>query len=218
MREMRRTYKKPPIQEVVCEFRFAAGEPWDLTVAGLIYERVRSTFPKRRVLTSVETEVGTGEGEVKQQIRLQERAQFLREDEKAFLQIGPNLLAVNHLAPYPTWEQFVPLVRAGFYAYVEIAKPKGLSRLGLRYINRIEPGGERIALEEYFAFRPFVGESLPQDFGNFRVGVESAYEDGRDWLRLQLATAAGQSGRLAFILDLDYFTAKPGSVRPDGRL
>jgi len=213
---MRRTYRKPPIQEVVCEFRFVAGEPWDLTVPGLVYERLRATFPKRQVVRGIETELGADEGGVKQQIRLQERAKFLREDDKAFVQVGPNLLAVNHLAPYPTWEQYLPLVRTGFDGYVQVAKPKGLSRLGLRYINRIEPGGERVALEEYFAFRPFVGESLRQDFGNFLVVVESAHENGRDRLRLQLGTTAAQGGRLAFILDLDYFTGKPESVAIDG--
>jgi len=142
--------------------------------------------------------------------------QFLREDEKALIQVGPDLVAINHLKPYPTWQEFLPLIQRGFDAYCKAAAPKGVRRIGLRYINRIEIPGQSIELEDYFEFRPFVGSQLPQDFGPFIVGIQVPYEDSRDTLRLQLANASVETpNTVAVMLDLDYFLARPGEVPLD---
>jgi uncharacterized protein (TIGR04255 family) len=83
----------------------------------------------------------------------------------------------------------------------------------LRYINRIEIPGQRIQLEDYFEFRPFIGPNLPQDFGPFIVGIQVPYTDSRDMLRLQVANAAAETPDIvAIMLDLDYFLAQPGGV------
>ena len=43
-------YNNPPIREVVCEFRFEEGSPWDLSVPGLIYSKMADEFPRRLIL------------------------------------------------------------------------------------------------------------------------------------------------------------------------
>lgn len=206
-------YPNPPIVEVVCEFRFVPGAPWDLAVPGLVYERVKGQFPHRRSLRTMESAATAEESGIRQEIRLADRMQILREDEKAFVQVGSDILAVNHLEPYPTWEQFVPLVREGYDAYLAVAQPKGLRRIGLRYINRIEIAAGTIDLAEYLNFRPFVGPGLPQAMCNLIMGIQSSYEGGRDTLRLQLVTEEPRvPERVVFILDLDYFLSRPESV------
>lgn len=209
---MGRRYRNPPIIEALCEFRFEPSASWDLTIPGLIYEKTREGFPRRHQAKAFEVSVAASPGGVEQQVLTTDRVQFLREDEKALIQVGPNLLAVNHLKPYPTWQDFLPLIRQGFDAYLEVASPKGIQRVGLRYINRIEIPGQRIELEDYFEFRPFVGPKLPQDFGSFIVGIQVPYENSRDSLRL-LANAAVETPNIfAVMLDLDYFLAQPGQV------
>jgi uncharacterized protein (TIGR04255 family) len=210
---MGKKYRNPPIVEALCEFRFEPGVPWDMAIPGLVYEKVRDRFPKRRQVRAVEISVAAGPGGIEQQVVTTDRMQFLREDEKALIQVGPNLLAVNHLKPYPTWQEFLPLIRQGFDAYLEVANPKSIQRVGLRYINRIEIPGQRIQLEDYFEFRPFIGPNLPQDFGPFIVGIQVPYTDSRDMLRLQVANAAAETPDIvAIMLDLDYFLAQPGGV------
>jgi len=213
---MGKKYRNPPIIEALCEFRFEPGPPWDLAIPGLVYEKVRDDFPKRRQARAFETSISAGPKGVEQEVRTLYRMQFLREDEKALIQVGPNLLAVNHLKPYPTWQEFLPLIQKGFDAYRDAAAPKGIRRIGLRYINRIEIPGQRIELEDYFEFRPFVGPRLPQEFGPFIVGIQVPYEDSRDTLRLQLANASVETpNTVAVILDLDYFLTRPGKVSLD---
>jgi uncharacterized protein (TIGR04255 family) len=207
---MSRKYRNPPIVEALCEFRFEPGAPWDMAIPGLVYERIRDNFPKRRQVKSVEVSVAAGPEGIGQQVLTADRMQFLREDEKALIQVGPNLLAVNHLKPYPTWQEFLPLIRQGFDAYLTAASPKGIQRIGLRYINHIELSGERVELADYFEFRPFVGERLPHDYSLFIVGIQIPFENSRDVLRLQLLSAAPDA--IAVMLDLDYFLAQPGGV------
>jgi uncharacterized protein (TIGR04255 family) len=108
------------------------------------------------------------------------------------------------------------LIQQGVSAYCEVASPKGVQRIGLRYINRIEILGQRIELEDYLEFRPFVGPNLPQDLGPFIVGIQVPYEDSRDILRLQLANTDVQTPNIiAVMLDLNYFLAQPGQAPLD---
>ncbi|GAB4405747.1 MAG: TIGR04255 family protein [Anaerolineales bacterium] len=213
---MGKRYQNPPIVEALCEFRFEPSQPWDLAMPGLVYEKIRSEFPKRRQAKVLELSVTASLDGVGQQVSATDRMQFLREDEKALVQVGRDLLAVNHLKPYPTWQEFLPLIQQGFSAYREVARPRGLQRVGLRYINRIEIPEQRVDLEHYLEFRPYVGPDLPQDYGPFIVGIQVAYQDGRDRLRLQVTSAAiDKPDMLAFMLDLDYFLAEPGQVHLD---
>ena len=213
---MGKKYKNPPVIEAVCEFQFGPSSPWDLAIPGLVYEGLQKNFPKRRQTKRYETGLRTTPEGVLQEIRTTEIIQFLREDGRVLVQVGENLLSVNHLKPYPTWKDFLPMVRDSFDIYAKVAKPTGIKRMGLRYINRIEFPDAKVELGDYFSFYPFLGPSLPQDHGAFIAGVEFAYEDGRDGLRLQMTNAKADQGEvIAIVLDLDYFLRQQGSVSVD---
>jgi len=195
---MGRKYRHPPIIEALCELRFEPSAPWDGAIPDLVYEKVKAEFPIRRQAKAFEVNVAASLEGVEQQVTTTDRIHFVRDDEKAFIQVDRNLLVVNHLKPYPTWQQFLPLIQLGFTAYREVAKPKGIQRIGLRYINRIEIPGQNIEL---------------QDFDSFVVGIQIPYENSRDSLRLQLASSITETPNVAAVLlDLDYFLVQPGQV------
>jgi len=203
-------YKNSPISEAVCELRIISGLPWDLAVPGLVYERLKKTFPKRR---QVKTLGATLTGGAVTTVEV-ERLQFLQEDEKALVVIGKDVLAVSRLNPYPGWETYRPMIVDAFAAYREITNPTSFQRLGLRYVNQVNFKESRVRLEDFFEFYPFVGKLLPQDHGTFIVGIDLPFSGGRDILRLQLATnaAAPGSSELSLTLDLDYFLVDPSNV------
>lgn len=202
-------YKKSPIKEAVCELRIVPGSPWDLAVPGLVYESLKSTFPKRRQAKTIAATVTGGAVTTLEM----ERIQFLRDDEKALVSISRDIFAVSSLTPYLEWENYRPLILDSFRAYGEITNPIGFQRLGLRYINQIDFKQDRLLLEDYFDFYPFVGKQLPQDHGTFVSGIELPFAGGRDNLRLQLATASpAPEHKLSISLDLDYFLLDPVKV------
>src|SRR5882672_10952662 len=100
---MARIYEEPPLIEAVCEFHFEPGHEWDWTIPGLIYPKLSKDFPKKREQRLFQLQVQAGPQEMTQSLKGQgARMQFLKEDERALIQVGPDTLAINHLKPYPT--------------------------------------------------------------------------------------------------------------------
>jgi uncharacterized protein (TIGR04255 family) len=91
---------------------------------------------------------------------------------------------------------------------------QGLERIGLRYINHIELPAQGVELAEYFEFYPSIGQRLPQQMVAFLTAVEFSYADGRDHCRVELTRIPALGGRSLFRLDIDYFLARPGAVKP----
>lgn len=216
---MGRNYRNPPVIEAVCEFRLTPDTKWDLTIPGLIYGKVSKEFPNKEERTIQEVEFVTTEQGLEQRLRTHERVLFLTDDRKTFIQVSPGLLAINALAPYPSWEGFKPRIENAFRALTTEVEIKGLQRIGLRYVNRIQVPVRSVALEDYFNFYPFLGPNLPQDMSNFIVGCILSFFTKRDACRLQLAPAVSEAqDSSALLLDLDYYLAAPQAVGPDNAL
>ncbi|GAB7389231.1 hypothetical protein BSNK01_30690 [Bacillaceae bacterium] len=196
----RKRYKNPPVVEVVCDFRFTQNSHWDLTIPGLIYEKLSDMFPTRQHGNSVEAEFSPGPGGFQHRVQLTERLQLKKKDDSAMVQISPHHLTINHFTPYTSWEEFLLVVDHTLQIYHTVANPKGFERIGLRYINEIAFSEEHIRLEDYFDLYPFLGNRLPQNFNAFIVGLQIPYDDGKNILKVQMT-----SKNPNIILDLDYF-------------
>jgi uncharacterized protein (TIGR04255 family) len=209
---MGRKYKNPPIVEAVCEYLLTQDTPWDLTIPGLFYERVKDDFSQREQRLVQEPELTREPQGLQYQIRTTERILFFAPDRKMLIQLGPRLLVINALKPYPGWEGFKPRIRKAWEALQQVVEVRGLERIGLRYINQIELPTQEVNLEEYFEFYPFVGKRLPQQMVSFISGAEFPYVEDRDRCRVQLTPAAPKESKIAAILDIDYFLARPRAI------
>ena len=218
---MSRQYPNPPIREVVCEFRYEEDGHWDGAAPGLVYSALSDEFPRR---LADEMQSSTASPAVDppnllppglQQMGLRFLAQgplrFWRDgDESGYIAVAPYRLSVHHFRPYPSWERFGEIVDKGASAYLNVLKPTKIQRIGLRYINDINLGQTSVSLEEFFDFYPFVGQNIPQSLSRFHCLVQISFEDGRDLMTLQMATALQIEGNDAQVtLDLDYFLAQP---------
>lgn len=215
----KRRYRTPPIVEVVAEFRFVPTSQWDATVPGRIYERLKDIFPLRRPIRHLGFEVQMQPEIVSFHPQFEEGLRFLRTDERAFIQLHPHRISIHHLAPYPHWEGFKPLLQRGYQTYLEMVASAKLQRIGLRYINRILLPDRESSPSAYFTLYPHIGESLPQDYQAFWVQVLFPFEDGRDALQLRLGRGEfSEENPSVVLLDLDYFLAQPEKVSPGNAL
>lgn len=166
-----------------------------------------------------ELEIISGPQGLQQQVCVAERIFFFAEGKGLFVQAGPRLLAIHTLKPYPTWSGFKPNVERAWRSLVDVVEVKGLERIGLRYINRIEIPSPPVQLEDYFEFYVYIGKRLPQDIISFIACVELPYLGGRDRARVQLREALSDNPNVgAFFLDIDYFLANPQKVDPQDAL
>jgi uncharacterized protein (TIGR04255 family) len=203
---MTKAYRNPPLVEAVCDFRLMPDSPWDLTIHGLIYDKIKKSFPHKEQRFIQEFEMNQSSKGIEQQVRVSERSVFLTEDKTIFVQVGPHLLAVNCLKPYPRWERFKPKIEEAFNGLISSTEVKGLSRIGYRVINRIEIPLKSFLLDDYFEFRPFVGGNLPQNMVGFILGCVLPFNDNRDYCKVQLTNGTPEmSGYGSFLLDIDYF-------------
>ncbi|MCR4433926.1 MAG: TIGR04255 family protein [Caldiserica bacterium] len=214
---MSRKYKKPPVVEALCEFQFIPNQQWDLTVPGLIYRKVKDEFPNKQQQIGVSVQFKPTEKGLEHTVEsAPPRIQFFRKDKTALIQVAQDLLVVNQLKPYPTWNAFKPVILKCFNIYKEIANPKAFKRIGLRYINIIEFDNKRIKLEDYFRYYPYVPNDLPPVQDSFIVRTEFPYEEGKERVILSLATVIpSKPNVLSILLDIDYVMATPELVPLD---
>ncbi|QSR88497.1 TIGR04255 family protein [Methylacidiphilum caldifontis] len=205
---MGKNYKNTPIIEALCEFRLTKDTHWDLIVPGLFYEKVKDTYPEREQRMIQEFELAKGPQSLQQRIGTSERSFLFAPDRKTLIQVGPHLLVVNILKPYPNWQQFKQRIQKAWSSLQEVVEIRGLERIGLRYINQIEFPTQDSMLEEYLEFYPFIGKKLPKQKTSFIVGSEFSYEADRDRCRVQLMPSIGNEKMTAVFLDIDYFLAR----------
>lgn len=204
---MGRLYKNPPLIEALCEFQFEPDQPWDWTIPGLVYDKIKKEFPKKKQQKILEMEF-RAEQEISQTVKGGiGRMQFLREDESALVQVGPNLLVVNHLTPYPTWNKFQEMIKNGLAVYNEVANPKALKRISLRYINRLKIPQSEVRIEDYILAVPTIPAPLPQVFATWIQRVEIPFEDSNGVMAMQSGSIRHEvPNSIAFLLDLDFVT------------
>ncbi len=201
-------YRNPPVAEVVCAFAFASSAQWDLTIPGLLWEKFRGDYPHVEPINMMQVTVNLG----LQQVTQQPSVRFLSEDRNNIVQLAPNQLSIHRVNGYMGWVNFRPQVLGALELYREIAKPDGLTRIGLRYLNHVELAAGRIELEDYFCVMPKVPEPIPQTFRAFLTQVNIPYggsESGvpESWLRITFGTAdSDQPNQMRFILDLEMST------------
>lgn len=214
---MERIYKNPPLAEALCEFQFIPNVPWDLTIPGLIYGRIKDRFPRRKQQAGLGIQLRPTEKGVEHKIEpAPPRVQFLNQGETVLVQLAPDLLVVNQLKPYPGWIKFKSLIIDTFNVYREIANPKGIKRIGLRYINIFEFTSKNLRLDEYFNYYPFIPETMPKALSSFLVRSEFPYSDEKEVLILQLASIIPRDPDLSsLVLDLDYAMIAPEYISLD---
>ena len=229
---MRQQYKNPPIREAVCEFRFRSEGAFDIAVPGLVYNALRGEFPERinspgyagQLSITVgrlrlgDAPPGPPEARIDEAIRVGQDLRFWRQNSlDGIIVLGQDRLSISHYAPYRSWERFQPDILQALEAYNTEAIPKSVQRIGLRYINEIHIEQERVDLQDFFNYYPFLGEALPQEYVGLNITMQFDYEDVRDRLRLILAIRTNdEKTELIAQLDLDYSVIEPGTITVDG--
>jgi uncharacterized protein (TIGR04255 family) len=189
--------------EALCQLRFDNSFPWDPTVPGMLYERLSGEYPKKTRRIFQEVKVNQDEKGIRQDLHITEGSHFLSDDEKDTILIAPWLIAVSRLAPYSSWEKFKPKIVNAIDKLCDVtaALPE-LKKAVLQYINHIKIPEEKFPLENYFNFRPFIGENLPQTIGSFFLGCIFPLKENSQ-LRIELVPIPNETpGHSIFALKL----------------
>ena len=209
----RRRYRNPPIEEAVCEFRFQPDQDWNLTIPGKLHVELGEEYngkPQEQKVVNVTLDskegrppsLSYGEGLAK--------THLVTPDGTRQIGVGKNLLSVHMMRPYQSplcsdksgWDEFLTRIQRALHAYWNVVDPKGVNKVGIRYINKIVIPRETVRVEEYLKCALPDVDGLPDWLSNFMSRVEYFYEDG---VRLVLSqgTTNAPGAHVGFLLDLD---------------
>ena len=197
--------KKPPLIEALCEFRFDPSSPWDWTVPGRLFDKIGQEFSERAQVQGlgVQIQIGPGPAPAAHLSTGPERVQLKRPDGSAMVQVGPNLLAVNQLRPYPQWEAFRDLIMRVFSTYRDVTDTISLSRIGLRYINQLELPEGPVQVGDFITLKPPLVGPLDRQLQGFYQRYEILQEAPVGVLVHQTGIQKAEERRV-IIVDLDF--------------
>jgi uncharacterized protein (TIGR04255 family) len=215
---MGRKYRQPPLVEAICEFKFTKETKWDITIPGLVYEKIRDRFPKVEQRKFQHIEINQSPVDQTHQAEVRDFALFFTEDRKSLVQIGPRACSIHVFTPYPTWSAFQPTIEI-IYNHLKsvLSESIGFERIGLRFVNKITISSvQKIQLKRFFEFRPSIGGGLPKDMDAFITGCIFSFFENQDKCKVQLVSGASElPNTMDFTLDLDYYLTQPDFINGD---
>ena len=211
--DQRRRYKNSPLEEALCEFRFAPTPDWDFTIPGKLQTALGDEYsgkPREQKAMQVELQVQEGKPANLQYGEGLAKVQLVTKEGTRLVGVGPNALSIHMLRPYHNpsnfeqsgWEEFKPRIAAVLEAYWNVAEPSDINRVGVRYINKIVIPFAKVRIEEYIKCAYLKIEGLPEDYSNFMGHVEYVY-DKHTRLALSYGLLNASPNRVDCLLDLD---------------
>lgn len=200
-----RQYKNPPIEEALCDFTFSPIAEWDFTLPGKLHSEIEKDYPGKPRQQRLQT-VTTGFGAEQPGIALQEqlmRIQFPTKDGTRLVSIGNNTLTISVLRPYEGWTKFKPRIENALAAYRKITNPEAVTRIGLRYINRIVVLEPKQNPSKFFNYNLSDDEVLKAKIVSFLKRFEYVAKNGAKLLITHALIEPSSPERTEFILDID---------------
>ncbi|MGH7961142.1 MAG: TIGR04255 family protein [Candidatus Binatia bacterium] len=206
-----RHLRKAPIIEALFDFRVKTRVGFRGEDFAPLQSQLADRFPKMEERRGLQATFAVLEGKshppVVQDLGLQGYF-FKAADEKTIAQFRVDGFTVNRLHPYTSWGELFPLVLELWRLYAATARPEVVTRLGLRYINRIPLAAGPVELETYLRAAPTIPPELPQDFSSFLTRV--AIHDNAKALAAHITQASeanASGGERTILLDIDTFKA-----------
>ncbi|MBN2568116.1 MAG: TIGR04255 family protein [Deltaproteobacteria bacterium] len=201
------TLKNAPIAEAVLEIMVQLKDGFEITNLKTIHDQIKERYPEIKERKYVKG--GLDLHDKGKPILLPTTGGtdgfILRSPtEKKVIQTRVDGFAFNKLNPYENWSTFSKESRELWKLYLSIANPIKISRISLRYINRIEVPLPISDFSEFILTNPEIAPGLPQGVSNFFMRFEILKEDiPANAVIIVAMEQPTASNKLPLILDID---------------
>jgi uncharacterized protein (TIGR04255 family) len=170
-----------PIVEALIDFRVQVSPDFNVSLFTGVRSELASTYPEDAPVRSVQATLGLEDGQVVQPgaVVSDLGLMFKSADGCEVVQFRINGFTFNRLRPYTSWEDVFPRALHLWHRYVEIVQPVQVTRLAVRYINRIILPLPIRDFGDYMVAPPQIPDGLPQTLRAFltRVVIHDAEAD-----------------------------------------
>jgi uncharacterized protein (TIGR04255 family) len=122
------------------------------------------------------------------------------------IQVRLDGFTANKLAPYATWETLRSQTLEMWQRYVRVASPMKVTRLAVRYTNRIEvPVGTDF--KDHILTVPEIAPGIPQDLPEYFMRLVIPHPTGMTAIvsEASLPSTTGEEAAAAMLFDIDVF-------------
>lgn len=211
-------YNNPPIVEAILDIKTNLPPEIFLSHLQEFQEFVKSDYPVKKERRSFEGGVQFKSGsapEFKASTEKVDGFLFHSEDSKSIVQVRLDGFTFNKLRPYSNWEKFSGEAKRLWAQYLKIAKPSSVSRIALRYINRIELPMPFADFQEYILTVPEIASGIPQGLAGFfmRLVIPNEKINATAIVIETIEQMKPDIKKLPLVFDLDVF--KSVLIAPD---
>lgn len=212
----RRQYQNPPIVEAIATVWFTAPMEWNLATPGLLFSALRDTYPappQSRNVMEAQLAAEPDSDSANLQVRTgPQMVMFSNQDQSRKLMIGQAQISSHGLPPYEGWESLESRLIDAFDSIAELRPENSISRLGVRYINRVGIPGQEIRPDDYLTMGINTPAGFPGVVSAFLSRYEATYPDRESGIAFTWASTEADANMSAFMLDLDLSWTPPAPI------
>lgn len=209
----RRHYPNAPITEALIDLRITHAEDFSVDDLGKMGEAIADRYPTQEPMYLHAGQITFPQPGDPVQVEATEQHggfRFISENKQQILQARMDGFTFSTLAPYDSWEPFRDEARRLWGLYKPAAKVESITRVAVRYINRIDiPDAPIVKLEDYLRTYPEVSADMPNRglIAGFFMQVQLWQEDLDSLLIVNETpvTSPDEETSISIQLDFDLF-------------
>lgn len=201
-----RHLERAPIEEAVVELRVRPRSPFSLDTLAALAARWKTEFPLEEMVQAMAASFRIQDGTPLTSTQHEQLGfQLKTADRHDVVQCRRDAFVFSQLRPYSSWEQVLPRATALWAAYRDATKPERLTRLGVRYINRL-----RLALpadlSQYLTSPPAGPEVLHSTLRGYLTRLVLQDQDSGNSVTItQASEPSTDPNHVVILLDIDAF-------------
>lgn len=201
------SYPYPTIIEALCELHFRLPEesPWRPSLLGELFRTIQVDFPEMEPATEMGVQLQLSQRGVRQTfLPPRQRMQYKHASRPLLLQLAENIFTVNLLVPYPGWETMRRDILTFWHRAVEVLQASAITRIGLRYINRVDRESPHDRPGSWLKANDYIGPGILRSMPGFLSRAE-VHLDVPDRIIVTLGDQppSSNSPHGAIVLDID---------------
>lgn len=195
-----------PITEALLDIRVELPPTVGLEELAHFHELVKATYPKRKTRRTVGGTVELPEdGAPSHSLAVQDRGYlFWSEDNRQVMQARLDGFTFSRLKPYESWDNLRDESKKLWNIFCEGVKPITVTRIAVRYIDRIEIPLPFSDFREWLLTMPQLAPTLPAALSGFLMRLVMPFDDsGTMAIITQSLPEGNHSNHVPLILDID---------------
>jgi len=196
--------RNAPILEALVDIRVKQNPKIKLDDLDSAYDLIAKSYPDKKIGKEVKVVLGTDKLPTEKET-YPIGFKYSSNDGRQVVQFRLDGFTFSRLKPYQDWERLRDEARRLWDIYHTISKPELITKLALRYINKINLPLTENDLDEYFTVSPKAPQSLPQYVSSFLSRIV-LHEPSNEFIAIISQVLEGaEADSFPIFLDIDVF-------------